>query len=335
MRKLAAALVLAAAGSLFNVAPHTVGAAAAADTPLSWGWEWRRTDFSKRSVEFGEILSGGPPKDGIPSIDNPRFTVVSNVQETDIAATEPVIGVVLGGQARAYPLRVLTWHEIVNDELAGIPITITFCPLCNSAIVFDRRLEGRILDFGTTGKLRNSDMVMYDRQTESWWQQFLGEAIIGELTGKKLKMFPSRLESFANFKQRAPKGEVLVPNDPGMRRYGVNPYQSYDTASFPFLYNGDMPKGIEPMIRVVVVDGKAWSLPLLSRKQKISDGNLVLTWAAGQNSALDTRRIRDGRDVGNVVVQRVTGGQAVDVAYDLTFAFVYHAFNPDGSIITE
>ncbi len=296
--------------------------------PLRWGVEWPNTDFSKRSIDLSEILSGGPPRDGIPSIDKPKFIHVSKA--TNLTDTEPVIGLIINGKARAYPLRILTWHEIVNDELAGVPITVTYCPLCNSAIVFDRRLDGRVLDFGTTGKLRKSDLVMYDRQTESWWQQFLGEAIVGAMTGKMLKIIPSRLESFANFKKRAPGGDVLVPTNPGMRDYGANPYAGYDTAPSPFLYRGDMPEGINPMVRVVVVDGEAWSLPLLRDKGTITKDAITLRWRPGQNSALDNRVISKGRDVGNVVVRRLKDGKAEDVAYDVTFAFVFNAFFPDG-----
>ncbi len=299
-------------------------------TQLSWKLEWPKTNFAKTSIDLDEIMSGGPPKDGIPSIDKPRFVTVSKIK--DLADTEPVIGLVINGHARAYPLRILTWHEIVNDELAGVPVTITYCPLCNSAIVFDRRLDGRILDFGTTGKLRNSDMVMYDRQTESWWQQFLGEGIVGEMTGKRLKTIPARLESFANFKKRAPSGDVLVPNDPGKRNYGANPYAGYDSSPYPFLFRGDLPKGINPMVRVIVVDGEAWSLPLLRSKGTVKKGDLTLSWVAGQNSALDTRDITQGRDVGNVVVQRRAGSRTQDVVYDVTFAFVYNAFFPGRAI---
>ncbi len=223
---LAAACVLAFAGLVWV---HDAGA-----NPLRWAVEWPKTDFSRRSIDLADILSGGPPKDGIPSIDKPRTVPVA--EAGDLAGTEPVIGLIINGKARAYPLRILTWHEIVNDELGGVPVTVTYCPLCNSAIAFDRRLDGRILDFGTTGKLRHSDMVMYDRQTESWWQQFLGEGIVGAMTGKRLKIIPSRLESFANFKKRAPEGDVLVPTDPAMRTYGANPYAGYDTSPYPFLF---------------------------------------------------------------------------------------------------
>jgi len=301
--------------------------------PSFWKFEWPKTDFEKRAVDLDEIFSGGPPKDGIPSIDDPKFVPIKEIN--DLAGTEPVIGVTINGETRAYPLRVLTWHEIVNDTLGGVPVTVTYCPLCNSAIVFDRRVGGRILDFGTTGKLRNSDMVMYDRQTESWWQQFLGEGIVGEMTGKTLKMIPSRLESFARFKARAPKATVLVPNSAYIRPYGTNPYVNYDTASSPFLYRGEMPKGIQPMMRVVVVSGEAWSLPFLRKKGAIKAKDIRIKWTSGQNSALDTRRISKGRDVGNIVVTRDTGGGQKDVVHDVTFAFVFHAFHPKGVIHTE
>jgi hypothetical protein len=144
-----------------------VGPVQAADVPGSWTREFPKADFSKTSIDVSEIMSGGPPRDGIPPIDDPKFVLA---RDHSLPDTEPVVGVYLNGQYRAYPLRVLTWHEIVNDDIDGTPITVTFCPLCNAAIVFDRRLEGRVLDFGTTGKLRNSDLVMYDRQTESFWQ---------------------------------------------------------------------------------------------------------------------------------------------------------------------
>ena len=304
--------------------------------PSSWKSEWPKTDFSRTAVDFNEILSGGPPKDGIPAIDDPLF--VSLDKAGHLAPTEPVVGVVINGEARAYPLQVLMWHEIVNDEIAGVPVTITFCPLCNAAIVFDRRLDGRVLDFGTTGKLRNSDLVMYDRQTESWWQQFLGQGIVGVMTGKKLKILPSRLESIARFKARAPGGKVLVPSSPGRRRYGANPYAYYDSMPKPFLYSGAMPKGLAPLSRVVSIDDakggkRAWALDRLRREKRIeTDDGLILTWESGQNSALDAPAIREGMDVGNVVVQRRVGSELNDVAYGVDFAFAFHAFFPKVAI---
>ena len=301
---------------------------AAQANPERWRHAWPKTDFSQTSIDFDEIMSGGPPKDGIPSIDSPQFVPVA--EAGDLAATEPVIGLVVAGDARAYPLRILIWHEIVNDTVGGVPVTVTYCPLCNSAVVYDRRVAGAATEFGTTGKLRNSDLVMYDRATESWWQQFLGEAIVGARTGTRLKVLPARLESWERFAKRHPDGRVLVPNNPGMRAYGANPYAGYDSARLPFLYSGDYPDGIAPMARVVAIGNQAWALDLLRKQGRIESDGLVLTWEAGQNSALDSRGIPEGRDVGNVVAQRRGAEGLADIPYDVTFAFVFHAFQPEG-----
>jgi hypothetical protein len=314
-------------GTVLLVAVAVAGVAALANPDL-WRREWSRTDFSKTSVDLGEIMSGGPPKDGIPAIDDPKFVPVGEVK--DLADTEPVVGLIINGDARAYPLQVLMWHEIANDTVGGVPVTVTFCPLCNAVIVFDRRVDGRVLDFGTTGKLRKSDLVMYDRQTESWWQQFLGEAIVGEMTGKRLKILPARIESFARFRARAPAGKVLVPNSPGTRSYGRNPYAGYDSLSQPFLYRGALPTDIAPLARVVSVGEEAWSLDYLRKHRRVeAPGGIVITWEPGQNSAMDTSQIAQGADVGNVIVQRMTADGLVDVPYGVDFAFAFHAFRPD------
>jgi len=305
--------------------------------PGDWEYEWPETDFSRHDVPYADIISGGPPKDGIPPIDAPQFISIDqaliNGNGNPLTGSEPVIGLSVNEMAKAYPLRILIWHEIINDEIGGIPVTVTFCPLCNSSIVFDRRLDGRVLDFGTTGKLRNSDLVMYDRQTQSWWQQFMGKAIIGELSGKTLQIIPSRLESWENFRKRAPAGQVLIPNDTTMRNYGRNPYVGYDSAPMPFLYHGEMPEGINPMARVVAINDQAWSLELLRKQGSITRDGLLISWRSGQNSALDTGTISKGRDVGNILVQQQTEeGQFIDVAHDITFAFVFHAFRSNGVI---
>ena len=333
MRVVAAAFGAALIGISLNVASAS---------PDDWRRFWPRTDFTKTGVDWREIKSGGPSKDGIPPIDAPKFERLvagkAGGWATGINDVEPVITLSINGDARAYPLRILVWHEIVNDKIGGVPVAVSFCPLCNTSLVFRRELDGRLLDFGTTGKLRNSDLVMYDRQTESWWQQFTGEAIVGELTGKALKLVPSRLESFARFRERFPNGQVLVPANPGLRPYGSNPYGGYDTVGrWPFLYEGAMPDGIEAMERVIAVEvspGKheAWALELLRAKREIVSGNLVLKWEPGQASALDAREIASGRDVGNVVVQRRVGDRLEDVPYDLPFAFAFHAFRPKSPI---
>jgi len=321
-RRLTAALVLTVAMPAF-----------AADWPESLTREFPKADFSINAVDWSEVRSGGVSRDRIPAIDRPRAVSLAEAAET-LMPTEPVVGLVINGQARAYPLRVLIWHEIANDELGGVPVAVTYCPLCNTAVVFDRRLDNRVLDFGTTGRLRNSDLIMYDRQTETWWQQFLGQAIIGTLTGAELAMIPARLESFENFAARAPEGTVLVGD--AARPYGRNPYVAYDTSPRPFLYSGPMPDQIAPLARVVRVGEQAWSLRFLRNKGEVLAGDLRLSWTPGQNSALDAATISEGMDVGNVVVQRQdTDGIWRDVPYSVDFAFAFAAFYPNAPIHME
>lgn len=301
--------------------------------PGFWKYEWPKTDFTKTSIDLREIFSGGPPKDGIPAIDNPVFSSVRLIK--NISPNEPVITVEIDNQVRAYPLQVLMWHEIVNDELAGIPISVTFCPLCNASIVFDRRLKRdgqatRVLDFGTTGKLRNSDLIMYDRQTESWWQQFTGEVIVGELLGESLEMIPVRIESFNRLKLRFPDAEVLVPNDPASRAYGKNPYEGYDSLDVPFLYRGKMPTEVAPLSRIVLVENRAWSLDFIRAHKRIeTEDGIIIEWEKGQNSALDAAIIGEGTDIGNVTVYRIENSKRKDLLYRIDFAFALYAFHPD------
>ncbi|MDX8352195.1 DUF3179 domain-containing protein [Cognatiyoonia sp. IB215182] len=304
-----------------------VSASMAWASPEFWANEWPRTNFEETSVEsWLEIISGGPPKDGIPALDNPTFKSVA--EEISLSDREPVITVEIDGAVpRAYPIRYLTWHEIVNDEVGGIPVAVTFCPLCNSGITFDRRTEVGVLSFGVSGKLRNSDMIMYDRETESWWQQAVGQAIVGDLTGMELTGLPSWMESWEMFRARNPDGLVMVQPD-FARSYGANPYVRYDSSHRPFLYSGEIPPhGIPALARVVRVGERAWPLTRLSEVGELTEGGLTFSWAAGQASALDTRNIGAGKDVGNV---RVRDADGADVVHDVMFAFAFHAFWPDG-----
>ena len=156
--------------------------------PRPQSWENWKTDFSKTDIDVSAIISGGPPKDGIPAIDKPVLISIEKAN-ADLNDREPVIGIEINGDARAYPLGVLMRHEIANDEIGGKAVLVTYCPLCNSAIVFDAMIDGKRHDFGTTGRLRNSDLVMYDRQTETWWQQFTGKALIGAYLGTPIGGF--------------------------------------------------------------------------------------------------------------------------------------------------
>ena len=302
------------------------GALPAIADPALWGREWPQTDFEKSTVEeWGEIISGGPPKDGIPALVNPAFTPID---QADLPENEPVITVELPQQPpRAYPLRYLIWHEIVNDQIGTQPVAVTFCPLCNSGLTFDRRLDGRVLEFGVSGKLRGSDMVMYDRQTESWWQQTLGRAIVGELTGAQLAPVASWMESVGQFRARNPDGLIMdQPDFP--RAYGRNPYVGYDGSTHPFLYSGALPPhDIPALARVVRVGPRAWPLSRLRETGELSEAGVRLTWQAGQSSALDTAQIAKGRDVGSIRVRDAAGR---DLTHDVMFAFAFHAFWPEG-----
>jgi hypothetical protein len=218
--------------------------------------EWTNTDFSQRSIELEEITRGGPPKDGIPPIDAPQFISTAEAARW-LSAKEPVIAFEHGGEARAYPLQILIYHEIINDRVSGTPVTITFCPLCYSAIVFDRRVHGTTLDFGTTGRVRKSDLIMYDRQSESWWQQFTGTGIIGKYTGVTLVRLPSMITSFEAFRTAWPGGRVLSKATGSSRPYGNNPYHRYDDISAtPFLFNEPLDPRLPPMERVLALQIK-------------------------------------------------------------------------------
>lgn len=287
---------------------------------------WPDTDFARLEIDLGEVISGGPPKDGIPALSAPGF--IAAVDETRLADREPVMSVALPGQkARAYPIRYLMWHEIVNDSIGGVPVLVTFCPLCNTGMVFDPRLDGRTLSFGVSGLLRHSDMIMYDRETESWWQQALGQGIVGTHAGRQLEQLPALMESWGAFRATHPDGLVMDEPD-WSRNYGSNPYVGYDT-SRPFLYEGENPPhGIDPLERVVRVGNRAWPLTRLAEAGEIREASLVLSWSEGQASALDSSAIGGGREVGNIRVTDVAGR---DVVHDIPFAFAFHAFHPNGT----
>lgn len=272
------------------------------------GWE---TNFCVHSVDYNEIFAGGPPRDGIPPIDNPRFESVTSADQW-IDDVEPVILLDHQGDARAYPLQILTWHEIVNDLVGDDPVVVTFCPLCNTALVFRRPVvEGEILTFGTSGNLRYSDLVMWDRQTESWWQQFNGEAIVGDLTGTRLEPLPAAIISWADFKNRHPEGQVLSIDTGFIRSYGSNPYAGYDNVNnLPFAFSGELEDGnLPPMARVVgllLEDGRGGAFVRdqiqenLVLNEILEEIPIVIFWKGGTASALDSSVIASGRDIGTI-----------------------------------
>lgn len=285
-------------------------AAARAFEALAPGWQ---TDFGQSSVPASEFRSGGPGKDGIPAIDQPLFVTVD---EADfLTDRDPVLTLELGGEARAYPLQILIWHEIVNDTVAGEPIAVTYCPLCNSSLVFKRTVDAAVLDFGVSGFLRNSDLVMFDRQTESWWQQVTGEALVGSYMGTVLDVVPASTIAFSEFRETYPDGFVLSRETGFSRDYGRSPYGGYDApGSDPFLFDGDLDDRLDAVDRVVAVeigsDVVAYAFSRLVDVPAVNDTvggePIVVLYRPGVASPLDRSSIAESKDVGQGVAFRRT-----------------------------
>ena len=290
------------------------------NTQLLENWQrvWNLTDVC-RSVDgvFSEILSGGVGRDGIPPIDSPQFEDIAQADDW-LQPASPVIALEVAGTARAYPLAILTRHEIVNDVFGDVPVAVTFCPLCNSAVVFDRRVDGERLRFGVSGLLRNSDLIMWDDITQSLWQQLTGEGIVGAYTGHLLDIVPSQLVGYSAFKERYPEGQVLSRQG---RLYGSNPYVNYDSSEQPFLFRGTPDARLHATERVLgaVVAGSSVAYPFsqLSEMALIQDEiaalPVVALWQPGAVSALDAALIDSSRDVGMAALfDRTVAGEALD-----------------------
>ncbi|MGH9013300.1 MAG: DUF3179 domain-containing protein [Acidimicrobiia bacterium] len=261
--------------------------------------------FPSPLIDPSEVISGGPPPDGIPPIDEPKFVRASSA--TFLEDDEPVLAIEVDGEARAYPIQIMTWHEIVNDTIAGRPVTVTYCPLCNSAIAYDRRLGDRVLDFGTSGLLYQSALVMYDRQTESLWSHFTGEAVIGALTGEEVGLIPMSTVSWSDWLDANPDGLVLSRDTGHNRSYGENPYPGYDDVDDqPFLFEGETDGRLAAKERVVGIrqgsDALAIRTTELFERRVVEvefDGSPVVVWLErGTASALDAGTVDAGRDVG-------------------------------------
>lgn len=279
--------------------------------------------FPDPLVDPNDILSGGPPPDGIPPIDDPIFVSTGEADEW-LSDNEPVLVVDVDGEVRGYPIQILMWHEIVNDTVGGIPLAVTYCPLCNSAITFERTVRGVETTFGTSGSLYFANLVMYDRATESLWNQLDGRSVVGLLTGERLTVVPSSTVSWADFKESRPDAEVLDRNSTGISRpYGTNPYTGLDDPNGqPFLFNGEIDVRAKAMQRVVAIETEteavAWALDGLVDGEaaatvgEIDGAPLSIFWKAGESSALEQQDIAAGRDVGTVgVFSSVLDGQTL------------------------
>jgi hypothetical protein len=285
----------------------------------------RNEAFPDPLIDPDQILSGGPPPDGIPAIDEPKFQPVRDVDW--LGDTEALLAMTIGGETRGYPFQILTWHEIVNDTVGGVPVAVTYCPLCNSGVGFDRRVEDRVLDFGTSGLLYASNLVMYDRQTESLWPQLTGQASVGVMTGAKLEFVPVFPVGWSDFREAHPNAWVLSRDTGHSRDYGRNPYVGYDTDPDrdPLFGAPTDDDRLPPMERVIALEGETETVAVLRSAVEDTgiladavDGQpLVLFFAEGQASALEGASVAEGRDIGTVAVFDPTvDGEALTFSKD-------------------
>lgn len=300
------ALVAAACGGK-QAAPSGEGPDAKPNPDAKFYWEEPGVEHESL-IPLDEIISGGPPPDGIPPIDAPKF--ITPAKATWLDPAEPVLSVEIEGDARAYPLQILLWHEIVNDTVSGRPVAVTYCPLCNSAIVFDRTVAGSVTTFGTSGRLYHSDLVMYDRETKSLWPQIMGKAVVGPRIRTELEVIPSATTSFADFLAAYPDGKVLSRETGFDRDYGRTPYAGYDSSNDPFLFSGDVDPKLPAIARVVGVRApggtKSYSVDALRKlgalaavNDRIGETDLVVFFKRGTKSTLDASSVADSRDVGS------------------------------------
>lgn len=288
-----------------SASTRAVDGSAKEDVPSALRQAIDDPSLPKPLVDPGEVSSGGPPPDGIPAVDKPKFVRPADVDW--LSSDEPVLALEIAGEQRAYPVQIMIWHEIVNDHVAGTPVAVTYCPLCNSALAFQRRLGDRLLTFGVSGFLYQSDLVMYDRQTESLWSQIEGRAIAGHLTGRTLDRVPIQTVTWDQWRQAHPEGKVLSRDTGVDRDYGRNPYLGYDEAADdPFAFSGEPDPRLAPKERVLGLgdtgaDPTALQLSSLALKRVAAltvNGDPVVVWAVGGlRFALDTKEIGAGRRI--------------------------------------
>jgi hypothetical protein len=273
------------------------------------GWT---TDWGRRTIDLSELILGifaPDPRDIIQPLDNPHYETATEAS-TWLDVREPGVLLEVGEDARFFPLRILTLHEIVNDTIDTTPVVVTFCPLCNTAVAFSPIVNGEALRFGVSGLLRFSDLVMWDSATDSLWQQITGEAIVGRLAGTQLELLPSAIVSWGDFQSSFPNGVVLSRQTDHMRNYGTNPYVGYSSSGFPFLYEGgridDRLPALERVVGVTIGDAdKAFPFSVLAESVAVNDSvggvPIAVLWGSDTADALDTADITKGRAIGTAI----------------------------------
>lgn len=282
------------------------------------------TDFSRTTIDFDELIIGIraiPIRDRIRPIDDPQFVSIDEIG-TFVDDPEPGLALEIDGDARFYPLSIMTSHEIVNDVVGNLPVAVTYCPLCNSAIVIDRNVDGRVLRFGVSGLLRNSDLVMWDDVTESLWQQLTGEGLVGEFAGTQLTFVPSSIKSYGDFKDQYPEGLVLGPDQGFGFDYGFNAYVGYSSRTTPYepFFSAELDTrypALERVVNVTIGDvAKAYPFSVASAEGAINDvvnGSPIVVFAGGDTvDNLDSQLIREGETIGTgIAFSRVVDGETL------------------------
>ena len=280
-------------------------------------------DLSNSVLPVNEIRHGGPPRDGIPALSDPKFVTAD--QAAYLEPGDRVIGIVVDGESRAYPVPILNWHEIVNDEINGRRFAVTYCPLCGTAVAFDANIDGSPTDFGVSGLLYNSDVLLYDRETESLWSQIMNQAIAGERVGKKLTALPISHTTWRDWREKHPLGLVLSDDTGYHRDYRRDPYAGYERSrTIYFSVNNQAPDNYHPkeVVLGLGVDGsyKAYPFIELDKQGKSSFSDSVN--GTRFNFEWDT----DNRSV------TVTDSSGQAVAGLQGFWFAWFAFHPDTEI---
>ena len=272
--------------------------------------DWPDQDWSRHTVPFGQIIRGCGARDCIVALDAPGAVSTEGIygvarfaplDEVDYAGNLPIGVLRVGEVVRGYPLHVLTFHEIVNDVVDGVPVVASFCPLCNTVLAFDRRVDGEVLDFGVSGNLRHSDLIMWDRQTETWWQQATGEGIVGRHAGVYLRALPMSVLSFADFKRSFPDADILTEETGFNFIYGNNPFPNYDTREAPIFFLWRPDSRLPALERVVALSAEETAIAVpLSTLTEIALATVDLGGTEGRGllgagNPLAPRRLRDRR----------------------------------------
>lgn len=287
-----------------NTQPQSPQSSAHEPNTRTFGHDWQ-TDFSRRLVDYREFTLGNPRRDGIPPIDQPQFESIDQANAW-LSPDDPVLVVSNQQHTTIYPLQILMWHEIVNDWLGELPIAVTFCPLCNIGVVFARQVANQPLTFGVSGLLRKSDLVMWDRQTESLWQQATGLGLVGHFAGTQLQMLPSLLVAWQIACEQAPTSRVLSRQTGFRRSYGQNPYIAYDQQTTPWLLqqrpNPQLP-ALERVVGLVLGNAAlAYPFSILARQLVINDHyldtSIAIFYQAGMASAVDAATIAQSHATG-------------------------------------